>query len=110
VLACRLPHLADRLEEEARWDRVLSLGEQQRLAFARLILHRPRWIFMDEATSALDEANEAAMFAVLAEELPGSAILSIGHRAGLGRHHDREVVLGEQGGGMDRVDLAPAHA
>jgi putative ATP-binding cassette transporter len=110
VLVCRLPHLADRLAEEARWDRVLSLGEQQRLAFARLILHRPRWIFMDEATSALDEANEAAMFAVLAEELPGSAMLSIGHRPGLGRHHDRELVLGEHGGGINRVDLAAAHA
>ncbi|WP_237215102.1 ABC transporter ATP-binding protein/permease [Falsiroseomonas oryziterrae] len=91
---CNLPHLAGRLEEEeARWDRVLSLGEQQRLAFARVLLHRPLWIFMDEATSALDEANQAAMFALLAEELPGSAVLSIGHRPGLGRHHDRELVV-----------------
>jgi putative ATP-binding cassette transporter len=93
LIRCRLPHLVPRLEEAARWDRVLSLGEQQRLAFARLILHRPRWIFMDEATSALDEANESAMFALLAEELPGAALLSIGHRQGLERHHDRAVVL-----------------
>jgi putative ATP-binding cassette transporter len=83
----------DRLGEAARWDRVLSLGEQQRLAFARLLLHRPRWIFMDEATSALDEANQAAMFALLAAELPQAALLSIGHRSGLGRHHDRELVV-----------------
>uniref|UniRef100_UPI0022EA2A83 ATP-binding cassette domain-containing protein n=1 Tax=Falsiroseomonas oryzae TaxID=2766473 RepID=UPI0022EA2A83 len=90
---CNLAHLAGRLGEAARWDRVLSLGEQQRLAFARLLLHRPRWIFMDEATSALDEANQAAMFALLSEELPEAALLSIGHRPGLARHHDRELVV-----------------
>ncbi len=93
LIRCNLGGLAARLEETARWDRVLSLGEQQRLAFARLLLHRPRWVFMDEATSALDEANQAAMFAVLAEELPEAAVLSIGHRPGLGRHHDRELLV-----------------
>ena len=92
VLArCALDHLAPRLAEAARWDRVLSLGEQQRLGFARLLLHRPRWIFLDEATSALDEANQAARYALLAAELPGAAVVSIGHREGLGRHHDREM-------------------
>jgi putative ATP-binding cassette transporter len=90
---CNLGHLADRLGEAARWDRVLSLGEQQRLGFARVLLQRPRWIFMDEATSALDEANQTAMFALLAEDLPEAAILSIGHRPGLERHHDREMVV-----------------
>jgi putative ATP-binding cassette transporter len=94
VLArCNLAHLAGRLGEAARWDRVLSLGEQQRLAFARVLLNRPRWIFMDEATSALDEANQAAMFALLEAELPEAALLSIGHRPGLDRHHDRELLL-----------------
>jgi putative ATP-binding cassette transporter len=93
LVRCNLGGLADRLGEAARWDRVLSLGEQQRLAFARLLLHRPGWIFMDEATSALDEANQAAMFALLAEELPQAALLSIGHRSGLGQHHDRELVV-----------------
>jgi putative ATP-binding cassette transporter len=93
LVRCNLGGLVDRLGEAARWDRVLSLGEQQRLAFARLLLHRPRWIFMDEATSALDEANQAAMFALLAAELPQAALLSIGHRPGLGRHHDRELVV-----------------
>ena len=52
---CGLEHLLDRLDEEERWDRVLSVGEQQRLAFARVLLHKPDWVFMDEATSALDE-------------------------------------------------------
>ncbi|MCX7377400.1 MAG: hypothetical protein NTY94_11760 [Alphaproteobacteria bacterium] len=50
--------LARQLDKEERWDRILSLGEQQRLAFVRLLLHRPRWIFMDEATAALDEADQ----------------------------------------------------
>jgi putative ATP-binding cassette transporter len=93
LIRCNLAHLADRLGEPARWDRVLSLGEQQRLAFARLLLHRPRWVFMDEATSALDETNQAAMFHLMAEELPGAALLSIGHRPGLDRHHDREMMV-----------------
>jgi putative ATP-binding cassette transporter len=79
---------------------VLSLGEQQRLGFARVLLHRPSWIFLDEATSGLDEANQAAMYALLAAELPGAGLVSIGHRAGLDRHHDREmVVLAGPGGG-----------
>jgi len=92
VLArCALGHLAPRLAEAGRWDRVLSLGEQQRLGFARLLLHRPCWIFLDEATSALDEANQAAMYALLAAELPGAAVVSIGHREGLARHHEREM-------------------
>jgi putative ATP-binding cassette transporter len=93
LIRCRLPALAARLSEEARWDRVLSLGEQQRLAFARLLLHRPRWVFMDEATSALDEANQAAMFALLQEELEGVAVVSIGHRPGLAAHHDRVLAM-----------------
>lgn len=100
---CRLPHLVARLGEPARWDRVLSLGEQQRVAFARLLLHRPRWVFMDEATSALDEANQAAMFALLREALPGAAVVSIGHRPGLDRHHDRELVVTAGPGGARLV-------
>jgi putative ATP-binding cassette transporter len=103
---CNLGHLTERLAEPARWDRVLSLGEQQRLGFARLLLHRPCWIFMDEATSALDEVNQAAMFALLAEELPGSAVLSIGHRPGLGQHHDRELVVQSGPGGARLVGVA----
>jgi putative ATP-binding cassette transporter len=99
LIRCNLAHVADRLAEAARWDRVLSLGEQQRLAFARLLLHRPRWIFMDEATSALDEVNQVAMFALLAAELPEAALLSIGHRPGLDRHHDREMVVAPGPGG-----------
>ena len=96
---CRLPGLLPRLGETARWDRVLSLGEQQRIGFARLLLHRPRWVFMDEATSALDEANQAAMLALFEAELAGAALLSIGHRPGLAAHHDRVLALRPAPGG-----------
>lgn len=94
VLArCDLGHLAPRLAEDARWDRVLSPGEQQRIGFARALLHRPAWLFLDEATSALDGAGQAAMYGLLAAELPGTAVVSIGHRDGLTRHHDREWLV-----------------
>ena len=96
---CGLDRFAERLGETARWDRTLSLGEQQRLAFARVLLHRPRWVFMDEATAALDEANQDAMMRLLQEELPGSAVVSIGHRPGLDRYHDRVLTLRASPGG-----------
>jgi vitamin B12/bleomycin/antimicrobial peptide transport system ATP-binding/permease protein len=90
---CGLEACSKRLDDEERWDRVLSLGEQQRLAFARVLLQKPRWIFLDEATAALDEENQDAMMEMLREELPESAVVSIGHRPGLERHHDRVLVL-----------------
>jgi putative ATP-binding cassette transporter len=90
---CALPHLIPRLDEEERWDRVLSLGEQQRLAFARLLLHRPRWVFLDEATAALDEENQDSMMRLFREELADSALVSIGHRPGLDLYHDRTLHL-----------------
>ncbi|MBR0658385.1 ABC transporter ATP-binding protein/permease [Neoroseomonas oryzicola] len=102
-----LEALADRLEEEERWDRVLSLGEQQRLAFARLLLHRPRWIFMDEATSALDEANQDAMMTLVIEELPEAAVISIGHRPGLEAFHTRSLTLVKSAEGARFQRLPP---
>ncbi|MDB5371879.1 MAG: hypothetical protein JWP04_521 [Belnapia sp.] len=90
---CGLDHLIPRLEEEERWDRILSLGEQQRLAFTRLLLHRPAWVFMDEATAALDEANQDTMMRLFEAELAESALVSIGHRPGLDVYHDRTLTL-----------------
>ena len=90
---CGLPHLLRRREEEERWDRVLSLGEQQRLAFARLLLHKPRWVFLDEATAALDEENQDQMMHLFRKELAGTALVSIGHRPGLDVYHDRTLQL-----------------
>jgi len=94
-----LDHLRGRLGEEERWDQILSGGEQQRVAFARVLIQRPAWVFMDEATSALDEAGQANVMTLLSAELPETAVISIGHRPGLEAFHTRELVLepGEDG-------------
>jgi len=69
---------AERLDEDAHWNRMLSLGEQQRLGLARALLHRPQFLFLDEATASLDEPSEAAMYRLLAEKLPETTMVSIG--------------------------------
>ena len=94
-----LQHLDSRLEDTERWDRILSLGEQQRLAFARLLLQKPRWIFLDEATAALDEANQDQMMQLLVDNLGGSTLVSIGHRPGLEAFHTRTLTLVKREGG-----------
>jgi len=81
------------LDVEERWDRVLSLGQQQRLAFVRLLLHKPLWVFLDEATGALDEANQARVMSLVNEELRQSTIISIGHRPSLVEFHNRTLNL-----------------
>ena len=105
---CGLAGFAARLEEAGRWDRTLSLGEQQRLGFARLLLHKPRWVLLDEATSALDEAAEAGVMGLFEQELAGAALVSIGHRPGLARWHDR--VLRLEGGRLLAAGLPPLPA
>jgi putative ATP-binding cassette transporter len=88
-----LDHLKERLDETERWDHILSGGEQQRIAFARTLIHKPDWIFMDEATSALDEAGQENVMRLLIDELPEASIVSIGHRPGLEVFHTRELAL-----------------
>ncbi|MBL8833843.1 MAG: ABC transporter ATP-binding protein/permease [Rhodospirillales bacterium] len=83
----RLPALKDRLDEIAHWGQRLSPGEQQRLAVGRALLAKPAFLFLDEATAALDEATEAHVYALLAERLPQTAIVSIGHRPALKAFH-----------------------
>jgi putative ATP-binding cassette transporter len=95
--AVGLPALASRLDEEAHWNRQLSLGEQQRLAIARALLRAPDFLFLDEATASLDEPSEAMLYRLLRERLPGTAIISIGHRATLDAFHDRRLVLERDG-------------
>ena len=81
------------LDVEGRLDKHLSLGEQQLVGFARLLLHRPSWIFLDEATSALDEVNQHRVMSIFDEELSDTAVLSIGHRPGLEAFHTRTLHL-----------------
>ncbi len=92
-----LPQLVSRLEEDAHWNRMLSLGEQQRLGLARALLHAPQYLFLDEATASLDEPSEAALYRLLAEKLPATTVVSIGHRSTLDAFHRRNVVLAPDG-------------
>jgi len=97
LISVGLPRLATQLGEEAHWNRMLSLGEQQRLGLARALLHRPQYLFLDEATASLDEASEAALYGLLEEKLPATTIVSIGHRSTLEAFHQRNVVLVRDG-------------
>ena len=97
VIAVGLPQFAARLDEEAHWNRMLSLGEQQRLGLARALLHEPQYLFLDEATASLDEASEAALYKLIEKKLPATTIVSIGHRSTLEAFHQRNVVLSRDG-------------
>ncbi|MFL9672195.1 ABC transporter ATP-binding protein/permease [Pseudomonas marginalis] len=101
---CRLPHLVGRLDEANHWQRMLSPGEQQRLAFARALLFAPQWLYMDEATSAMDEEDEATLYQALIDELPGLSIVSVGHRSSLKRFHGRHVRI--EGGWLQERPVA----
>ncbi|SFT50777.1 putative ATP-binding cassette transporter [Selenomonas sp. GACV-9] len=92
-----LAKFADRLDDVDDWSRILSLGEQQRLAFARILLVRPDWIFLDEASSALDEPREQQMYELIKRELPQVSIVSVGHRSTLFAQHDTELHLAGDG-------------
>jgi vitamin B12/bleomycin/antimicrobial peptide transport system ATP-binding/permease protein len=104
--ACGLAHLAGRLGEARNWAAELSGGEQQRVAFCRVLIVRPQWLFMDEASSALDEAAEASLYRLLRQRLPNMTIVSIGHHASLEAIHTRHLTLTPVAGGS--CMLAPA--
>ncbi|HET7849758.1 MAG TPA: ABC transporter ATP-binding protein/permease [Pseudolabrys sp.] len=97
IAAVGLPALVERIGEETHWNRMLSLGEQQRLGIARAILHAPDFLFLDEATASLDEPSEAALYKLLQERLKGTTIVSIGHRATLAAFHRRRWNLVRSG-------------
>ena len=88
-----LEKFIDRLDETDDWSRILSLGEQQRIAFARVLLFKPHWIFLDESTSALDEPREKIMYDLIKKYLPNAGIVSVGHRSTLFALHDKELNL-----------------
>ncbi len=97
ITAVGLAALADRLDEEAHWNRMLSLGEQQRLGIARAILQAPDYLLLDEATASLDEPAEADLYLLLAERLPDTTVVSIGHRSTLAVFHRRGLRLIREG-------------
>jgi vitamin B12/bleomycin/antimicrobial peptide transport system ATP-binding/permease protein len=108
--AVGLPALVPRIEEEAHWNRMLSLGEQQRLGIARALLYAPNFLFLDEATASLDEPSEAALYQLLDQRLPQATIVSIGHRATLAAFHRRRLAFIRAGDRhvVQEAALAPA--
>jgi vitamin B12/bleomycin/antimicrobial peptide transport system ATP-binding/permease protein len=110
ITAVGLPDLATRLTDDAHWNRMLSLGEQQRLGIARAILQAPDYLLLDEATASLDEPSEAALYRLLEQRLPGTTIISIGHRSTLAAFHRRRLNLVRDGDRhrIREVALAPA--
>ncbi|MGE8062603.1 ABC transporter ATP-binding protein/permease [Pseudomonas sp. NPDC089547] len=93
-----LAHLAERLSVSCDWSHILSVGEQQRLAFARVLFNRPQVVFLDESTSAMDEGLEHALYSLLRTELPGALLVSIGHRSTLAGFHTHRLEVDGQGG------------
>ncbi|GFG96024.1 ABC transporter ATP-binding protein/permease [Mycobacterium timonense] len=104
-----LAPLISRLDEDADWAKVLSPGEQQRVAFARVLLTRPKAVFLDEATSALDVGLEYALYQLVRAELPECVMVSVSHRPAVEQHHEQQLRL--LGGGawqLGPVEKEPA--
>ncbi len=98
--AVRLDAFATRLDATDNWSMVMSGGEQQKLAVARALLHRPDWLFLDEATSALDDAMESHVYGLMRERLPHTTLVSIAHRAAVAEHHSRRLTFVQAGEAM----------
>lgn len=92
-----LAHLTERLEVSNDWSNILSVGEQQRLAFARLLFNRPQVVFLDESTSAMDEGLEHALYSLLRSEMPDTLLVSVGHRSTLATFHTHRLEMDGQG-------------
>jgi putative ATP-binding cassette transporter len=97
LTAAHLGGLVGELDKEEVWSQRLSGGEQQRLALARAVLFRPDWLFLDEATSAVDEKLEAKLYAMLAQRLPDTTVMSIGHRSAVAALHQRHIEMAPEG-------------
>jgi putative ATP-binding cassette transporter len=108
--AAGLEEFVDRVDQEGPWDQTLSGGEKQRVAFARLLIHKPDIIVMDEATSALDKQSQEQLMQLIHERLPQTTIVSVGHRPELELFHERKIMLEVRPGGARIVSdelLAP---
>lgn len=106
--AVGLTELEPRLEDEASWPHVLSQGEQQRLSLARALLNKPDILLLDEATSAIDEEGEAALYRLIAERLPNTTLISIGHRSTLQAFHKKKFELVAEADGVRHLEAATA--
>lgn len=95
---CKIGYLAPRMQENGDWGKFFSLGEQQRIAFVRILLQKPEWLFLDEATSALDDENQELMYDLVRKFLPESVMISVGHRKSIADYHNRKLILNGQGG------------
>ncbi|WP_197381745.1 ABC transporter ATP-binding protein/permease [Mycolicibacterium mengxianglii] len=105
--AVALPRYTERLSDDADWAKVLSPGEQQRIAFARVLLTKPKAVFLDEATSALDEPLEFMIYSLIRRELPDTVLISVTHRSTVNRHHQKHLeLLGAGRWRLSRVDGA----
>ena len=93
---CAIGYLFEKLYTEADWSHVLSVGEQQRLAFVRALIYQPVWLFLDEASSALDEATEAAVYLLIKEQCRGTTMVSVGHRSTLDKYHEKILFLDKE--------------
>jgi vitamin B12/bleomycin/antimicrobial peptide transport system ATP-binding/permease protein len=104
---CHIAYLWDKLHEEGDWSHILSIGEQQRLAFTRALIYEPQWLFLDEASSALDEATEAAVYAALVRECPHTTFVSVGHRSTLVKFHQDVLYLEKDTQTLRRLAAVP---
>lgn len=105
LYSVQLGHLVERLDQDQDWTRILSLGEQQRLAFARLLLHKPKVAFLDEATASMDEGLEDSMYRLLKTSLPDLTIVSVGHRSTLKAFHQQQLhILGNGEWQLTHID------
>lgn len=103
--------LQHELDDAGNWSQRLSGGEQQRLGVARVLLAKPDFLFLDEATSALDEAGESEIYRTLIAQLPGTAIVSIGHRSTLNQFHTRQIAMSKAADGLFQpTDAVPQAA
>jgi vitamin B12/bleomycin/antimicrobial peptide transport system ATP-binding/permease protein len=101
-----LEHLGTRLDDTAPWDQQFSPHEQQRLAIARVLLNEPDWVFLDKATSALDEEMEKRVYALLAERLPRTTVISVAHRPEVAAYHTRRWTIAPNAHGTASLQAA----